>query len=176
MLDKILTIAFCITSLIFLTTRIAVTKEIDIQTNNSRLSIDRNGHIIIETPNIPTMPTTVVPNRSSQTRNTSYQQTSITVNSSNLKQPHLLKIDSLAKQISGEITLDGRTIRKLTGNKTQIDLASYLTKGEHRLEISLNYLPVASSVSISFSAPGTNMMQQTSGNGNLKHNLLITVK
>jgi hypothetical protein len=176
MFDKILTIAFCITSLIFLTTRIAITKEIDIQTDNSHLSIDRSGNIFIETPNIPTMPTTVVPNRSSQNRNISYQQTSITVNSSNFKQPHLLKIDSLAKQISGEITLDGRTIRKLTGNKTQINLAPYLTRGEHRLEIILHYVPVASSVSISFSAPGTNMIQQASGNGNLRHNLLITVK
>ncbi len=176
MVEKILTIAFCITSLIFLTTKIATTKEIDIQTDNSRLSIDRTNSIIIETPNILLIPTTIIPNRSSQNRNISYQQTIITINSNDFKQPHLLKIDSLAKQISGEITLNGRTIRKLTGNKTHINLAPYLTKGEHRLEISLNYIPVASAVSISFSAPGTNMVQQGSGNGNLKHYLLITVK
>jgi hypothetical protein len=173
MLDKISLVGLIISGLLFLSVKIAKTQEINIQTNNSRLSIDQNGNISIKTPNLPN---TVVPNRLDRTENSSYQQTSIAVNSANFQQPHWLKITSIAKQLSGEISLNGRVIKKLTGDRTQIDLAPYLSKGQHRLEIALNYVPNNASIDISFSAPGTNVVQQTSGNGKLRHNLIITVR
>jgi hypothetical protein len=171
--DKILTL-FCYTlSSIFLSAETGIAKELQPQDNGSRLLFD---YFIIKTQNMFQTSTAVLPDRNRQNNRTSYQQTSIAVNSINLTEPHILKIDSVAKQLWGEITVNARVIKKISGSKTQINLATYLTKGEHRIEISLNYLPVSSAVTISFASPDTNMMQQTSVNGSLKHKLLITVK
>jgi hypothetical protein len=172
--DKILTL-FCHTlSSIFLGAETSITKEIEHRNNYLFLLLDR--HSIIKTQNMLQTYTTILPNRNRQNSQTSYQQTSIAVNYNNLREPHILKIDSIAKQLSGEITLNGRLIKKVSGSKTRIDLAAYLTKGEHRIEIFLNYLPVSSAIAIGFNSPDTNMMQQTSGNGSLRHRLLIAVE
>lgn len=171
--DKILTF-FCYTlGSIFFSAETAITKELEHQDNSSRLLLD---YSIIKTQNMFQTSTTILPDRNRQNNHTSYQQTSIAVNSINLTEPHILKIDSIAKQLWGEIAVNGRVIKKISGSKTQIDLATYLTKGEHRIEIYLNYLPVSSAVTISFASPDINMIQQTSVNGSLKHKLLITVK
>ena len=110
---------------------------------------------------------------------TSYQrQTSgISVNSNDLKSPHILSIKTTDNtQMDGEVTVDGVVIKKLHGSQISFNLSPYLEKQTKKVEILGTYKPASSSVKIEFSGLNTNITQQMSGNGKLNQTLVITVR
>jgi hypothetical protein len=105
-----------------------------------------------------------------------YQQSSISVNAANLRQPHILSINTSGTQLAGEITINGKVVKTLNNSKEEINLSPFLSEGEHKVEISARYAPSSSSISVKFDGPGTNVSQQTSGDGVLKATMNVTVR
>ncbi|HEY9853427.1 MAG TPA: hypothetical protein V6D28_28410 [Leptolyngbyaceae cyanobacterium] len=93
----------------------------------------------------------------------------------NLKQPHNLVISSHAR-LNGEISLNGRVIKTIRGNRVAINLSNCLSRGRNTLEIEGNYRPVSSSVQVEFSAPGMVVSQSTGGSGTIAQTLIIDVR
>jgi hypothetical protein len=106
---------------------------------------------------------------------TNQQHTTLNLRSSELRQPHLLAIATSGTSMTGQITLDGENIQQITETQTEINLAPYLTVGQHTVEITASYTPISASVSVGFTAPGTQVMNQTSGSGRISHILDIRV-
>ena len=105
-----------------------------------------------------------------------YQRSSLTLSAANLRQPHMLSINTSGNQMTGEITVNGKVVKKISNNKVEIDLSPYLSVGEHTVEISARYAPTSSSVSVELSGPGTNITQQNSGNGILSYTMNVSVR
>ncbi|MBF2017494.1 MAG: hypothetical protein IGS23_20255 [Rivularia sp. T60_A2020_040] len=119
-------------------------------------------------------------NTSSSTTFTSnssgYQRGTVSLSGANLSQPHILKIETSATKLNGKIIVNGKVVKNLNNKTTEIDLSRYLSVGEHQVEISANYSPAMSPITVEFNAPNSNVTQQTSGNGNLKYQLDISVR
>lgn len=118
-------------------------------------------------------------NRISIEQTPSSQRSEITVSldSAHLSQPHTLTISTDAQaQLSGQITLDGVTIRELRNNSASVDLAPYLSAGGRVIvEISGHYQPTTASVQVEFSGPNTAIAQQTRSRGLLAHTLVFEI-
>lgn len=110
----------------------------------------------------------------------SYQQQETSVidlDYSHSKQPHNLIVSSQADtQLNGEITLNGKVIKVIRGNRVAINLSNCLSKGRNIIEVQGNYKPVSSSVQVEFSAPGTAVSQSTSGSGTIGQTLIIEMR
>jgi hypothetical protein len=107
----------------------------------------------------------------------SQQTTGISLNSTALRSPHILTIQTAADtRISGKVMVDGVEVKKLQGGQTTFNLVPYLTKGDNKVEIVGEYRPVSSNVAIKFSGPQTQVSQQVGGNGKLRQTLIITVR
>lgn len=106
------------------------------------------------------------------------QETStINLDSQALQQPHYLTVSAERDtQIIGQITLDGKAIQNIRGNRTTINLSNCLSRGRHLIEVFGNYRPASSSVQVEFSAPGTRVSQATGGNGVVRQTLILDVR
>ncbi len=113
---------------------------------------------------------------SSSSSSSGYQKNSLNVSAVNLSQPHILRINTSGSQLSGEITINGKVVKRLNNNQAEINLSPFLSVGEHKVEISGRYAPASSAVSVEISAPGTNVTQQTSGNGVLNYTLDLNIQ
>jgi hypothetical protein len=111
----------------------------------------------------------------SSSQSTSQHRSSLNLRSSELRQPHILAIATSGTAMTGQITLDGEMIQQIKETRTEINLAPYLSVGQHTLEISVSYTPASASMSVGFTAPGTQVMNQTSGNGRMSHIFNIRV-
>ncbi len=105
-----------------------------------------------------------------------YQRGKVSLSAANLSQPHILKIETSATQLNGKIIVNGKVVKNLSSQKTEIDLSRYLSVGEHKIEISANYAPTISPIKVEFNAPNSNVTQQTSGNGILNYQLEVSVR
>lgn len=119
-------------------------------------------------------------NTSSSTTFTSnssgYQRGKVSLSAVNLSQPHILKLETAAIRLNGTIIVNGKVVQNLSNKTTKIDLSPYLSVGEHQVEISANYAPISSPITVEFNAPNSNITQQTSGNGILNYRLSISVR
>lgn len=108
------------------------------------------------------------------------QETDISLNltsSQPNQQPYTLRISAPeGTNLTGEVTLDGKVVRELKGNRVEINLSELLTKGQRRVRISGKYNPKQSPVLVELVGPGTQISQQTSGYGTLDQNLDINVQ
>ncbi|MDM9379894.1 hypothetical protein QUB80_04170 [Chlorogloeopsis sp. ULAP01] len=104
-----------------------------------------------------------------------YQQSSLNLSAANLNKPNILRINTSGTQLNGAIILNGKVVKRLNNNKVEINLSPLLSVGEHKVEISGRYIPKSSGINIEFSGPGTNIVQQTSGNGILNYVLEVSV-
>ncbi len=104
-----------------------------------------------------------------------YQQNFLTFRATHLSQPHILTVKTSGNQLQGEITLDGKIVKLLNNNQVEINLSPLLSVGEHQVKISGRYAPVSSSASITLNGPGTNVVQQTSGNGILHYVINMSI-
>ncbi|HBE19984.1 MAG TPA: hypothetical protein DEG17_02465 [Cyanobacteria bacterium UBA11149] len=106
------------------------------------------------------------------------QQSTISLNLSDLKQPQILQITTprSTTELSGQIKIDGKAIQTLSNKGTEINLSPYLTRGRHIVEISGNYSPSSSSVKVEFTGTNTQNTQQTEGSGEINQILIINVR
>ena len=116
--------------------------------------------------------------QSSQSSNSSYQKSSssVSLRAVDIRQPHILKIDSSGTQFVGKVTIDGKVSKKLDSKTSEINLSPYLSVGEHTVEISGRYSPATSSIQVELKGPGTNVTQQSTGNGVVNHTIIVTVQ
>ncbi|MBE9212201.1 hypothetical protein IQ247_05660 [Plectonema cf. radiosum LEGE 06105] len=105
-----------------------------------------------------------------------YQRGKVNLSNANLSQPHILKIETSATKLNGKIVVNGKVVKNLNNKTTEIDLSRYLSVGEHKIEISANYSPAMSPITVQLNAPNSNVTQQTSGNGILNYQLDISVQ
>lgn len=114
----------------------------------------------------------------SYTETQQMQQTTISVNAADLQEPHILRITTTpsSAQLTGvKIKVDGKTISTAKNYPIEINLSPMLTRGQHKIEITGSYNPANSGVQIEFSGPGTQVSQQTSGNGAIAHTIVVDV-
>ena len=105
------------------------------------------------------------------------QKTVINIDSAKLKLPHILSISTpIGTQVTGQISVNGVVIKRLTNPETSINLSSYLSRGRQTITISGSYKPAQSSVEVTFSSPGTQVSQETGGGGILRQTLIIDVR
>jgi uncharacterized protein YxeA len=114
----------------------------------------------------------------SQSSGNSYQKSSssVSLRAVDVRQPHILKINSSGTQFVGKVTIDGKVSKKLDSKTSEINLSPYLSVGEHTVEISGRYSPATSSIQVELKGPGTNVTQQSSGNGVVNHTITVTVQ
>ncbi|MBW4538413.1 MAG: hypothetical protein KME43_04615 [Myxacorys chilensis ATA2-1-KO14] len=111
----------------------------------------------------------------STSRSSSVQRSSITLSAVALKQPCQLTILAPGATLTGQVKVDGKTIRVLKGS-TSFNLSPYLSKGVKTVEISGHSSSTNTPIQVKLSAVGTQVTQQTSGNGKLNYLLVITVR
>ncbi len=104
-----------------------------------------------------------------------YQHSSLNLSAVDLRQPHILSIHTSGSQLTGEVIVNGKVVKRLTKSREQINLSPLLSVGEHTVKISARYSPTSSSVNVELSGPGTNITQQDSGNGILKYAMDVSV-
>ncbi|RAM52061.1 MAG: hypothetical protein C6Y22_08505 [Hapalosiphonaceae cyanobacterium JJU2] len=104
-----------------------------------------------------------------------YQTSSVNLSATELRQPHILRINTNGSQLNGDIILDGKVVKRLNGSQTEINLSPLLSPGEHVVEISGGYAPASSGITVELSGPGITSSQQTSGNGVLNYTLNLSV-
>ncbi len=106
------------------------------------------------------------------------QETSINLSATELRQPHVLSISTsqVPTQITGEIRLNGKLIKKLSRISARINLAPSLKMGKNIVDVSGKYSPANTSVNVEFSGPSTQVSQQMAGNGLIKQVLVIKVE
>jgi hypothetical protein len=116
--------------------------------------------------------------QSSQSSSSSDQKSSssVSLRAVDIRQPHILKIDSSGTQFVGKVTIDGKVVKKLDSKTSSINLSPYLSVGEHTVEISGRYSPASSSIKVELNGPGTNVTQQSSGNGVVNHSMTVIVE
>ncbi|EHC18569.1 hypothetical protein [Fischerella thermalis] len=105
-----------------------------------------------------------------------YQTSSVSLSATDLRQPHILRISTSGSQLSGDVLLNGKVVKRLSSSQVEINLSPLLSAGEHIVEISGRYAPASSGVSVELSGPGISSSQQTSGNGLLHYTLNLSVR
>lgn len=108
--------------------------------------------------------------------NSNIQTNSLSISVANLKQPHILKINSPNAKLQGEIRINGKVVRRLNSKQSSINLSPYLSRGQQKVEVSGRYTPATASVSVQMNSPDSNISQQTSGNGTLNYTLDLNVQ
>ncbi|YAF96537.1 MAG: hypothetical protein AB3A66_02270 [Nodularia sp. CChRGM 3473] len=104
-----------------------------------------------------------------------YQESSVSLSRANLRQPHILSINTSGSRLQGNITYNGKVIQQIRDKRAYVNLSPYLSLGKHTVKISTRYSPASSSVSVEFRGPGINVTQQTSGSGILNYTLNVNV-
>jgi hypothetical protein len=120
---------------------------------------------------------TFISDKSQQSSNSSnFQRSTLNLQATNLNQPHVLKINSTGTQLQGQITINGKVVKQLSNNQSQINLSPYLSTGQQKVEISANYTPVSATVNVEVNGSGNNISQQSSGSGKLNYSLDLSVQ
>jgi hypothetical protein len=114
-------------------------------------------------------------NRRYLSSSSDYQESSVTISAANLRQPHILSVNTSGSELQGNITYNGKVIQQIQGKRVEVNLSPYFSVGKHTVKIFTRYFPESSSVSVSFTGPGINVTQQTSGSGVLNYILNVNV-
>jgi uncharacterized protein YxeA len=115
---------------------------------------------------------------SSQTTSSSsgYQHDSLDLDAASLKKPHILSINSSGRLLIGQITINGKVVKRIRSSKEKINLSPLLSVGKQTVDISARYAPASASVSVELSGPDTKVTEQTSGDGVLKYSMTVNVQ
>ncbi len=105
-----------------------------------------------------------------------FQRSTLNFPAANLNQPHVLKINSTGTQLQGEIIINGKVVKQLNNNQSEINLSPYLSTGQQKVEISANYTPPSAAVNVEVNGSGNNISQQTGGNGSLNYKLDLMIQ
>ncbi|MEY2914719.1 MAG: hypothetical protein RLZZ184_4028, partial [Cyanobacteriota bacterium] len=104
----------------------------------------------------------------------SKQETTINLNEDDLKENLLLKINT-ANNFSGNIKLNGKNIKKIEGNSTEISLLKLLQKGKNIIEINGVDKSIGSTLRVELIGANTQISQESGGSGDIQHILVIYV-
>lgn len=139
------------------------------QTQQSQVLLKSgNNQLLIESPQLRTAP-------GAYQNVWQYQQSRFSLNAANLKQPHILSINTSKGQLSGKITVNGVVVKTLKHSKDSINLSPYLAKGKRKIEISAKSVPATSAIRVEFVGPGTRMTQEMRGSGLLRQTFIMDV-
>ena len=150
--------------------------QITVDTDTGRIEIN-DGEIKIDGRDIKDMNTSSSQSSSSSSSN-SIQRSVNTVylSSHKLSEPHLLKLATTGNDLSGNMVLDGKTIKEISSEDFELDLAPYLSPGTHKLIITVKSMSPDNSISLQLDAPGNSFNHNTSGNGTMEHVLNLNVR
>lgn len=106
------------------------------------------------------------------------QETSITLDSENLREPYFLKITASPSlsYLSGSVSCNGKIIHLLGNQMTKINLSPYLKQGRNKVVIVGRYSPSNTVVDIELVSANSQVTQSTSGSGLLNQSILIEVQ
>lgn len=113
---------------------------------------------------------------STQSNSSSIQRSTLSLSAANLKQPQILKINAQNARLQGEIAVNGKVVKRLNNNSSELDLSPYLSVGQQKVEISAQYSPSTAAVNVEVQGSGNNISQQTSGSGTLNYTLDLNVQ
>ena len=113
---------------------------------------------------------------SSSSSSSGYQSNTLSLNRTDLKEPHILSIKTSGQQITGKIIVNDKLVRQIRGNKVEFDLSPHLSVGENLVKINARHTPASSTVDVEMNGPGTTVSQQNSGNGVVNSNMKIVVR
>lgn len=155
-MKTLLFLTICTTVLITFSTAMASIQRISIQQTSSQGSSVRQTSI--------------------QTDSGQTSEIAINIDSANLGQSHILSISPPRRiQLIGEITINGKLVKKLNNEKVALDLSRFLSPGKQIINISGSYKPEESSIQVEFLGPGTQVSQQIGGSGKLSQTLIVDV-
>lgn len=144
-------------------------------TNNRSISIESDKNEINITQENTDMPKSRASTDSFQLEQ-DVQEIIISLKAADTTQPNILSISTpKATQLTGQIKADNTVIQSLSNDNSSINLSPYLTTGRHIIEISGNYSPVNSSVTVEFAGHNKQITLQTGGNGNLNKTIIFDV-
>jgi hypothetical protein len=110
------------------------------------------------------------------TDSSQHQTTILNIDATKLRTPHILRVSVPAgTKLTGKILINGKVIKSLAQQGTAVNLSPYLFKGKNTIEILGHYTPAQSAPQVNFSGLGTQVSQQSGGNGILKQTLVINV-
>jgi hypothetical protein len=145
-------------------------------TNHLSADLDTPPVISPVSNDIPSLTRFANQNSNSISGSSSYQKTALSVKAENLKQPHVLIINSNGSKLQGEIVMNNKVIQKFDDNKLEVNLSPYLSRGEQVLEVRGKYEPASSTVNLELNSPENNTIQQSSGTGKLDYQLALNVQ
>ena len=149
--------------------------ENSVRSSNQSISVESDSNEVKITEENTDMPNSASSTEEYQVQQ--LQQTIISLNAVDTNQPHILSISApTATELTGEIQVDSRVIHTLSNDDNQINLSPYLTTGRHTIEISGNYRPKDSSVTVEFTGNRKQITLQTGGDGNLNQTIIFDVK
>lgn len=110
------------------------------------------------------------------TNSSQHQTTILNIDATKLRTPHILRVSAPAgTKLTGKILINGKVIKLLGQQGAAVNLSPYLFKGKNTIEILGHYTPTQSAPQVTFSGLGTQVSQQSGGNGILKQTLVINV-
>jgi hypothetical protein len=144
------------------------------QTHSQRVTVTNSGSG--QHSQITTIHSTSTSRGGATGTTASRQEVQLSLRAAHLHQPHRLQIEAVGASLGGEIKLNGRTIHRLQGASSGLDLSPHLSVGDHVVEITGRYTPAQGTVQISLIGPGTTLMHQVSGQGQWAHRLRLSVR
>lgn len=158
-----------------------------VQSNQHALSIDPLQHPIIYPPQaaetltgygfwLPQLSPLPQVRAGSFQRSFQKQRVGIVLDRDRLQQPLMLTISTKGSSVTGNIQINGKTIKPLQGERTSLNIAAYLKPGTNNIAVSGSSRSPQGSVHLELSGHGHHISQQTSGNSQFAQNLTVTVR
>jgi hypothetical protein len=118
------------------------------------------------------------PSAGASTVNQQIQKTAIRLSRAELKKPLMLRIGSAQSlmRATGDISVNGKLLKKLSRTATQIDLAPYLKSGKNIVAVSGQYSPANAAIDIEFVSSNSHVSQKMAGSGTINQILAIDVQ
>ena len=104
------------------------------------------------------------------------QTVGLEIDRSDLSTPLWLKVKAVDSELNGVIELNGKLFQSLNPREHKVNLAPYLHQGTNVVKISGQYYPSHGSVQLELLGAGTQVSQQTSGDGDFQQKLMIEVR
>jgi Glucosamine-6-phosphate isomerases/6-phosphogluconolactonase len=109
------------------------------------------------------------------------QSTTVSIDRADLNQPHILRVQGLANNSPIEmrqvtVKINGRSIRSISNNSLELNLAPMMKAGSYEIEISATSPRPEDTILVNFKGKNTNVTQQFSGSGTIKQKLVINVR
>ncbi len=105
------------------------------------------------------------------------QETSMSLPAEDLHDPFTLTIKSAssAASLTGTIKLNGKVLRSLDANTTEINLSEHLSQGKHKIEVEGRYSPDSSAVEVSLRSRSSETVQEMGGSGQLNQVIHLSI-